>query len=639
MSTKEEKEFLFKEVWSDMWLPSDTRRVQKDLLASIKVEPPEDINVWAEKNFDLSYDPTSFFKDKIKLYPWQKKVLDCFQQESTRHIVLMGPSRTSKTTILGICMAWQARYLHLPAGMALENVDKATSYIKNILLPIMAHIDYFKEYLTPNEIKRRFKLGCMVLPTCSFRVFGGGSPATSWTIGAIFCDEADRMTTQTSENELSVIESLMIRTETYPNRKIFICSTPGEQNRIGKYYTDGSQGHWHLKCPTCGHMWRSDIIGYVEPTTKKKCGLQWDKSDDGEVIAESLKFHCPQCEGIFDESYSVKMNEHGDFVHKFPNRPIKSFHIGCLGLPYLSKGEWLNIAMMLDLSGKKATRTQRQKWSIEYLGKPFVDKSVKEDDRHQIIKQKIQSPPPNFNPCVVFAGIDTQRDDEQGKKYWKMCTIAVERSGNSYQLEYRRFDDILVMEKHIKEKEFYGKKISLALMDVAGVSNISKNEDMMPLINRNYPLIIGYVGTGTNNSIGADGWVRQSDNPKIFHFRDTKWQSNALDSIFLDDVEKLFFSPTNPPEFLEEIVSMKPPKNDENADFYKWKKLDGSARNEFFDCIKMALICKELVAQSSFIAPHATIWAPMYRWARDGIPEYIQKRIKESMTRKNIDPK
>lgn len=621
---------LFELVWGGIWADRDRRRLAIEFLRTCKVESPPDIVEWAESNWDTTYDASSYYKGKIKLYPWQKQVLRIFADEKVRQLTIMAPSRTAKTTLLGIMTAYNARYLHLPEGLMLENADKAKGFCAGQLYPIMASMEYFKPYMYPAELKRRTKGNMLKLPNWSMMTFGGGVPATQFTLGMACADEIDRYKTQVEE--LPTVQSMIIRTESYPNRKVVLSSTPGDQAMIDQYFEAGSQGHWHIRCLSCGDLWPSHVIGYIN-ADGRPAGLQWDKDQDGEVIPESLRWVCKRCGCVHHESQSAAMTEAGEFVHRFPQRLEKSLHLGCLALTYLDKGKWLTVARQQEISGKGASREARKFFEVEFKGLPFRDRNLKDDERHTILQGKIQSIPDDYRPVLVFAGIDTQHSE--GRKYWRMCTIGVESNGNVRQVEYLRFDDILKMENHIRNDDIYGKRFDLVLIDIQGVSGQSRQEDIIPLVYRNFPRIIGYVGTGINQGAHDDGWVQQSDDPRIIHFLDKRWQSNALDAIFIEGTERLYFSPKNTPEFWAEITSMKPTKGDESADFAKWKKAEPGARNDAFDALKMALICKELVAQEAFMREFPTQWAPVYRWAA-GIPEYIQKRLREAMARRSL---
>lgn len=629
-NTRKNRDF-FRKVWGNVWRKRDANNCQIDFLDMIKVDPEEDIVQWAESNWDLSYDETSRCKGLIRLYTWQKQVLQEYARPEVRQVVIMGPSRTAKTTLISICMAWTLRFQGHPCGLMLENLDKTISHVRQSMTPILAHIPHFSRWLSPAEAKRRFRNGCLRLPLGSIRSFGSGMPATQFTLGAAYADEIDRHKTQ-SEQELPACESMAIRTETYlDSRKIIFASTPGDQDTIGKHYYGGSQGRWHIACLSCGHLWSSSVIGYLEPETGKPCGLQWSKTDKGDIKRDSIRWHCPVCGHVATESEAVEMNNRGRFVHLHPDRPVRSFHIGCLGLPYLDKGRWENIAAMQEKSGKGSSLENRKYWQIEYLGLPFrAEVKSKAEDRLGILKSKCLHFPKDINPAVMVAGVDVQSED--AKKYYKAVVVAVTDDGHSYQVEARKLEGIPELERFL-DSEFCGRRLDLALVDCRGFSNQSLNSDLMPVIARRLPIVIGWQGMAANTTAATSyGWTKHPTNRAILQFVDQRWQANALDALYIaDGSEKLMLSPDNPDEFFSELIAMSPPKSDETAAFEKWRKGESESRNDYFDALKMAMTCKELVCQIEFFREF-TSHSPAKKWTK-AMPSFMRRRIEEQIAR------
>ena len=632
---KRKLDAIYRQVWKGVWSERDVRRAAREFLDLTRTEPPMDLLHFAETNWDTSYDNSSYHRGLIRLYPWQREVLADFQRPDLHEYILKAPSRTAKTTLIGICMSWLGRYYTGNQLLMLENVEKAKGFVSTVLVPIMSRMPYYDKYLSGGELKRRSKGGVLSLPNGQLMPMGGGVPATQFSAVGAYCDEVDRYKTH-SEGEVSTVESMRLRTQTYPNRKIIISSTPGDQDEIERYWRDGSQGTWHVRCLECSTVYPSNVVGYVD-ATGRACGLQWRKDGDGEVVKGSVRWHCPGCRRQALESEAEEMNRRGCFVHRYPDRATRSYTLGCLALYYIeAKGAWYNIASTQERSGRDATLDARKYWSIEFLGKAFKNK-VREggEGRDKMLRDRITAPGAEFKPILTVAGIDTQYDGDAGKKYWKFCSTSVDSAGRPHVNDYLRFDDIGALEIHIKSKEYFGRKLDLVLMDVQGTSNESRADDMMPMIRRLYPLVIGYVGSGANKMAESKGWAFQSDNRLIIHCLDKKWQELTLESIYVDVPERLSFSNRMPPDFFAEMMSMSPPKAEPSAEFRLWKKSED--RNDAYDCVKMSLIAKELVAQEEFMAEFPSKWAPMYRW-NYGIPDYIVKRIKEKAMINNGKP-
>lgn len=120
------------------------------------------------------------------------------------------------------------------------------------------------------------------------------------------------------------------RTSTYKNKKkVFKISTPTFANRshIDKAYKMGSQAEYKVPCPHCHHKQTLEF---------KK--LNYDKEEVlGEILVSNVAYACESCGSLIEEYHKTWMlsEESGaGWVHKFPERKVKSYHLSALYSPY-----------------------------------------------------------------------------------------------------------------------------------------------------------------------------------------------------------------------------------------------------------------------------------------------------------------
>lgn len=128
---------------------------------------------------------------------------------------------------------------------------------------------------------------------------GANSPVglSSTPVAKAFLDEVDRYP-QSAGEEGSPIELAIARTRTFPNKKIFIISTPtleGESVIAAEFETTNKM-YYYVPCKYC------DILFIITFDL-----LTYNESSPGIVQPGSVKCACPSCGGIHDERDKTTM--------------------------------------------------------------------------------------------------------------------------------------------------------------------------------------------------------------------------------------------------------------------------------------------------------------------------------------------
>ena len=269
---------------------------------------------WVESNVYLS-DLTPH-PGKLKLFPWQKGILEEYQLPTTNRMSMMMSSQIGKSLLMLATL-----FYHI--GTAPQNillVQPGEELLKR----------FFDEKLEPaleaaphlNARVDRTRVG--TVPARHIPYVGGniytaisGSSASMKSIstGLVFADEVDEY--KANRDTANPLSLLWQRTAAFGARaKMYDASTPRESGTslIEQSFNSGSQGYWMVPCPHCS--W----CHY----------LDWDN-------VRNLRLYCPSCGAEISEADRLEIVMAGRWEHNYPDRlSHRSFHINQLYSMYKS---------------------------------------------------------------------------------------------------------------------------------------------------------------------------------------------------------------------------------------------------------------------------------------------------------------
>lgn len=128
------------------------------------------------------------------------------------------------------------------------------------------------------------------------------------------------------------------RTNTFgARRKIYKESTPKTKgtSAIEREFEKSDQRYYHLPCPHCGH----------------KQALRWEQMRydyDKELgVASHVVYECEECKAGISEHRKTEMLEAGEWIPKFPGRPVRGYHLSTLYSP-LGWISWSQLAVQYE---------------------------------------------------------------------------------------------------------------------------------------------------------------------------------------------------------------------------------------------------------------------------------------------------
>jgi phage terminase large subunit GpA-like protein len=130
----------------------------------------------------------------------------------------------------------------------------------------------------------------------------------------------------------NIFELLQQRFSTSANSmKQFYISTPETKpSNIEAVYEMGDQRKWHVPCPLCGEY--IELVWHGTHEDKSKYGITFKKTEEDELVRDSVGYTCQKCGGFFRERHKYKINLNGRWIPTAkPEKPGNySYHISCL---------------------------------------------------------------------------------------------------------------------------------------------------------------------------------------------------------------------------------------------------------------------------------------------------------------------
>lgn len=230
-------------------------------------------------------------------------------------------------------------------------------------------------------------------------LFAGANSAAglrSVPIRYLILDEVDAYPLDL-DGEGSPIDLAIARTRTFPNKKIFIISTPTISgiSAIEREFLETDQNYYHVPCPHCGGM--QQLI-FAQ--------LKWEEGKPS-----TAKYICIHCGEAIEERYKVEMFEHGQWIASVPERSnldTIGFHLNSLYSPF-GWQSWAEIATDFVLAQNNPTKLKV--FVNTTLGEAWAEKG--EAPPYKNLYNRREGYKTNEVPddvCFLTSGVDVQRD-------------------------------------------------------------------------------------------------------------------------------------------------------------------------------------------------------------------------------------
>ena len=273
-----------------------------------------DVVDWVESNVHLpalgNANP-----GPLRLDAWQREVIRGVADTDNEYSALRCASQLGKTEVLKAYI--QYRIAADPANiiMAMPVKEDIDYFHKQKLVPTLTATPATRRIFREKQVGRRGDEGMSTVnvsyPGGYMRYINAGVPR-AWrgsTAPVLIADELDVF--PPGPDARNPVQMLKQRAGSMDDDVVsmVLASTPLAGGFIDSYYEDGSQGQWFVRCEHCGDRF---VWGFAEE------------------YAEMGWIPCPHCGCQFEDWEVRAMNSGGEFVHAYPDRRKRSYHISQL---------------------------------------------------------------------------------------------------------------------------------------------------------------------------------------------------------------------------------------------------------------------------------------------------------------------
>lgn len=548
-------------------------------MAVVAAPPPQiTTSQWADERLYLSpEDSAEQGKYTSARAPYQRGIMDAFNEEGAEEITVMSSAQVGKTLIFKAVIGFHIDVDPAPMLVIQPTVEMAETFSKDRLAPMIRDTPVLRGKV--NDAKSRDSGNTIQkknFPGGHVTMIGANAPAAlaSRPIRIVLCDEVDRYPASAG-TEGDPVNLARKRTITFRRRKrVALFSTPTikGKSRIERAWKRSDQRRYNVPCPHCGHFhvlrWENVSIIDDDPTT--------------------ARMSCPACGGLIEDAHNPGMLAAGTWIKENPASKLPGFHINELYSPWRTFAE-----VAADYYAAKGNPEEEKTWWNTSMGEPYEDDGERADaDELAKRRENYDADTLPAGVLTVTGGVDTQKDRLEveftgwgvGEESWGIEPIVL--NGNPAEPEiWKRLDDLLATTRFTTED---GRvlRVAACCIDSGGHHVQQVYEYATPRAARNIWAVKGQFGA-------RPVWPKRQTKSK-------KYRGHTVRMIGVDTAKDTIYSRWQVAEgkpgychfsmaydetwFAQATVEKRVTKTDRRGNEVRtWEKPSG-ARNEALDC-------------------------------------------------------
>lgn len=328
---------------------------------------------WVQQNIYLSSKLTSTpgIVD-LNSTPFLIDILDACIEDNTEEVVIM------KSTQVGISLTLILISLYLIANkpnnilFVLPDVNMAKEFSTKRLKPL---ISTNRKFIQHQLTGYNHDLTNMVynFKNMFFKYATANSPAqlASSAVKYLFVDEVDKLKNQIGR-ESDPISLARERLRTYSNSKIFLSSTPtNEESIIKKYFDQSNQQYFYLPCINCKGEFKFEFSKETFKFPSKLDDIELLKNGNipSDPMYKEIYYQCPFCNHRYFNNDKLQLIKHGEWKPDKPNiKTKKGFHLNAFYSRYLSLTD-----IAYEFMNSKDDFTKLRNFKNSWCGEIFQD--------------------------------------------------------------------------------------------------------------------------------------------------------------------------------------------------------------------------------------------------------------------------
>lgn len=313
--------------------------------AHVRHRPRRPMSVWAEDTVVLPNSTTRRAGPlRLDVAPYLREVMDAVSSRQTRHVTLIAPSQSAKTTFVIVVALFFAKQEPSPGLIVEPTLDMANDLSKGRLTPTIDASPELKGLIAPARSRdSNNTILSKAYPGGQMDITGANSPAglASRPKRWVLFDEVDRYPEEAgSEGDPISIGSA--RTISYEGSEIIIVVTsPTDEptqdaegrwfgSRGWREYLKGTREVYESQCPECQH-WQ--VIDFDR--------LTWEVNAEGNIDPESVHYPCADCQFALKDRDRARMAKRWRATNPGAGPEHRSFHLEGMSAAF---SRWTSLA-------------------------------------------------------------------------------------------------------------------------------------------------------------------------------------------------------------------------------------------------------------------------------------------------------
>lgn len=449
---------------------------------SFSQSPP--VTDFCEQNIVLppAMAPASSGPFSVGRRPWQREILECGHPSSgVRSLTVTGGAQTGKTTPLILIVAYRIAHSPLPTLILGNSEDWLRIEISEKRLKALIENNHALRIHKPFDANK-FRTLSMEM-SGGFIVFEGINSDTSTsgsTQGIVYICEAAKVQHHEKEQtpEAHPIKLAFERTKEFRGLELQMMDfTPNTPNHIAwKTYLRGTQSHFHVPCPHCGHHFPfefevrrhgekaadDELENVLEEEQTRAVSddyrsLIWSPSAhradgtwDLDIVRRTIRYICPKNGCEITDDHKMGMVEKYQVEHHNKNARLddRSFRVPSFYAPKMSFGD---MAKEFLEKGDLIT-TGLQNFYNSYLALPWSILAYNISQKHILALKGDYA-----RGIVPHMPAFTMITSDPGEKATHWAFIAVMSNGDLYYIDWGSVtsERTLISDDFLRARRYY----------------------------------------------------------------------------------------------------------------------------------------------------------------------------------------
>jgi phage terminase large subunit GpA-like protein len=600
-------------------------RIASYLREDFAFSTPPKVTEWCEQNLVLpaKMAPASSGPFSIRRRPMMRSILECgHPQSGVRSLTVTGGSQTLKTTSMILVIAYRIAHSPMPTLILGNAEDWLRVEISDKRLGALIEENNALRIHKPFD-RTRFRALYMEMSGAPI-VFEGINSDTSTsgsTQGIVYICEGAKVKHHDSEQapEAHPIKLAFERTKEFRGLELQMMDfTPNTPNHIAwKIYERGTQTHFHVPCPHCGHLFPfefevkknadadadEDMESILEAEQDRAVSdtyrsLIWspdarraDGSWNIDRVRESARYVCPKNGCLITDDDKPGMIDHYQEVHHNANAALsdRSFRIPSFYAPKVSFGD---MAKEFLEKGDLIT-TGLQNFYNSWLGLPWSVMAYNITERHiaRLTGTHARRVIPSQPAFTVLTA-------DPGEKATHWAVIAVMPNGDLLYIDWGSVtsERDLIAPDFLKARGYYLAGTSSVIYPSVGYSDSSWNtEEVYDVCDASggflWPVKGDPRATGTWNETRA---ASRNKDVKLYTYSDTQLKDEFYGRRIQKGKGPKIILPTDAD--MELKTGLMGQMKDRQTNL--WKRVQN---DHLGDCGKYALLASQIARKAKFI--------------------------------------